>query len=284
MPNGKRKIILTTALTGAVTPKSINEHLPISPEEIAEDAYNCWKSGASIVHLHMRDDNAEGTMDASRFKKTIELIRAHKDCDVIINCTSSGTNYIATYEQRMEHFKTVPEIEMGSFDSGTFTWDCDRSFENKPDFLESLAKCMSENNILPECEIFDMGMLRNAVYYSKKGLLPSNLYCQIVLGVLGGAPATPAQLEFIVRNLPEGTKWSAFGIGKDHLPIMYAALALGADGIRVGLEDNVYYSKGVKATNVMLTSRAVRVIKNFDCEVASPAEAREILGIKPLER
>jgi len=278
------KIILAAALTGAVTPKSINENMPITPEEIAEDAYRCWKAGAAIVHLHMRDDDAQGTMDAARFRKTIQLIRAHKDCDVIINCTSSGTAKVLTTAERTEHFRTIPEIEMGSYDAGTFNWGCYTVFDNNPQFLEDLAKCYQEHEIVPEIEVFDMGMITNTKHYMEKGLLKAPVFCQLVLGVLGGAPATVEQLQHLVRNLPQGAKWSAFGIGKDHLPIMYAALALGADGIRVGLEDNVMYSRGVKASNVMLVERAVRVIKEFGKTPATPAEAREILGIKPLVR
>ena len=278
------KVIITTALTGTVTPKSINENMPISPEEIAEDAYNCWKAGAAIVHLHMRDEQARGTMDAERFRKTIELIRAHEDCDVIINCTSSGTWEPATDETRMKHFNTIPEIEMGSYDAGSFNWGYATLFENNPQFLESLAKCFEANEIKPEIEIFDTGMLDNALYYLKKGVLKDPLYCQMVLGGGGMAPATVQHLEFLVRQLPAGTKWSALGIGKAHLPIMFAALALGADGIRVGLEDNVMYAKDVKATNVSLTERAVRVVKEFGKRPATSAEAREILGIKPLVR
>lgn len=278
------KVIISAALTGAVTPKSINENMPITPEEIAEDAYKCWKAGAAVVHLHMRDDNANGTMDSARFKKTIELIRAHEDCDVIINCTSSGTAEVLTTAQRTEHFRTIPEIEMGSYDAGSFNWGCYTVFDNNTKFLEELGQCYIDHDIKPEIEIFDMGMITNTNYYIEHNFLKAPVYCQIVLGVLGAAPATVDQLQHLVKNLPEGAKWSALGIGKAHLPIMYAALALGADGIRVGLEDNVMYSKGVKASNEMFVKRAVRVVEEFGKKPATPAEAREILGIKPLVR
>jgi len=281
MPN---KVFVTAALTGAVTPKDINEHIPMTPEAIAQDAYNCWKAGAAIVHLHMRDDNGKGSMEAARFKKTIELLRAHKDCDVVICCTSSGTRNPITSEERMVHFKSIPEIEMGSYDVGSFNWGTAGVFENSPQFLVELAKCYQEYAVKTELEIFDMGMLGNAKHYLKTGVLDGPLYCQFVLGVLGGMESTVDNLQYLVRHMPEGSKWSAFGIGKDHLPIMYTALALGADGIRVGLEDNVMYSKGVKASNVMLVERAVRVVKEFGKEIATAAEAREILGIKQLVR
>lgn len=278
------KVFITAALTGAVTPKDINEHIPMTPEEIAEDAYNCWKAGAAIVHLHMRDENGRGSMEEARFKKSIDLLRAHKDCDVVICCTSSGTRHPITSEERMVHFKSIPEIEMGSYDAGTFNWGTDGIFENSPQFLVELAKCYREYDVKAEIEVFDMGMLGNAKHYLKTGVLDAPLYCQFVLGVLGGMESTVDNLQYLVRHMPQGSKWSAFGIGKDHLPIMFAALALGADGIRVGLEDNVMYAKGVKANNVMLVERAVRVVKEFGKEIATSAEAREMLGIRQLVR
>jgi len=278
------KVMITAALTGAVTPKEINEYIPLTPEEIAEDAYKCWKAGAAIVHLHMRDEDGIGTMDAKRFQKTIELLRSHKDCDVVICCTSSGARPPVTSEARMAHFKSIPEIELGSYDAGTFNWGCDVVFDNTPQFLKDLAKCYQDYDVKPEIEIFDMGMLGNTKHYLKTGVLQGPIYCQFCLGVLGAMEATVENLQHLVRHMPEGAKWSAFGIGKDHMPIMYAALAMGADGIRVGLEDNVMYSKGVKATNVMLVERAVRVVKEFGKEIATSAEAREIMGIKQLTR
>lgn len=284
-----KKIIVTAALTGAMTPKELNPYIPLTPEEIAEDAYKCWKAGAAIVHLHMRDDEGQGTMDKAKFAETVRLIRAHEDCDVVINCTSSGSAKPVTAEQRMEHFETIPEIEMGSYDAGTINWGCGMVFDNNPKFLEKLSNCYIEKEIVPEIEIFDMGMLGNAKYYIKKELLPNPAYFQFVLGVLGGMEATVENLQYLVQHLPAGSHWSAFGIGAGHLPIMFAALALGCDGIRVGLEDNVIMGKDengkrILATNVALVERAVNAVKAFSCEVATPAEAREILGIKPLVR
>lgn len=277
------KTIISCALTGTGTPKSKNSALPTTPEQIAEDVYNVWKAGAAIAHLHMRDDNEFPTMNADRFKKTIELIRAHEDCDIIINCTSSGNMEPLTHAGRMEHFNTISEIEMGSFDAGTINWGCGDIFENSPQFLEELAQCYLNRNIKPEVEIFDPGMIGNTKYYIQKGLLKEPVYCQMVLNVLGGSEGTVDNLLHLVRQLPEGAVWSCTGIGTSHVPMMFATLALGGH-IRVGLEDNLYYARGVKATNVSLVERAVRVVKEFGNEVATPAEAREILGIPPLRR
>lgn len=281
----KRKIVVNAALTGAQSPKDKNPYIPTTPEEIAEDAYKVWKAGAAVVHLHMRDENANPTMDPKFFRKTIDLIRAHEDCDVIINCTSSGSIVPIPDEARMIHFNTMPEIEIGSCDIGSMNWTDSHVFDNNPAFLHKLCQCYIDNDIVPEIEIFDMGMMTSVYHYRKIGLLPRQLWAQFVLGVNpGGSPAEVDQLMNLVNHKPADMKWSAFGIGKDHLKILYASLALGCDGVRVGLEDNIWYSKGELATNLSLVERAVRVVKEFDCEPATPAEAREILGIKPLVR
>ena len=278
------KVIITAALTGAVTPKEKNPYIPLTPEEIAEDAYKVWKAGAAIVHLHMRNDEGIGCMDAAKFKKTIELIRAKKDCDVIINCTSSGDNTgTATDQTRMEHMKTLDGIEMGSYDAGSFNWMPGGVFMNSPQFLEELGDVYMRRGIKPEIEIFDSGMLTVTDYFVKQGHLPTPCHFQFCLGVLGGMPATVENLQYLVNKIPAGSTWSAFGVGKNHLPLMFAALALGGN-IRVGLEDNVWYSKGVHASNVSLMERAVSAVKVFGKEPATPAEAREILGIPPLAR
>lgn len=273
----ENKVIITAALTGAITPKEANPALPITPEEIAEDAYRCWKAGAAIVHLHMRDDNGLGTMDKGIFKKTVDLIRGRTDCDVIINCTTSGDSR-ASFEERMAHLEYV-KPDMASFDAGSFNWMPFGIFENPPQFLEQLGLKMKEVGVKPELEIFDTGFMNIVDYYVKKGVLEPPCHYQFVLGVLGGMEATVKNLVFLRDLLPEGATWSAFGIGKNHLPIMYAALALGGH-IRVGLEDNIYYTKGKLATNVMLVERAVRVIREFGKEPATSDEAREILGLR----
>ncbi len=281
MSNSKQKVIITAALTGALTPHGYE--IPETPEQIAEDAYACWKAGAAVVHLHMRDDNGFGAMDAKKFKKTIELIRAHEDCDVIINCTSSGAAH-PTDEERMQHFKEIDEIEMGSYDAGTFNWMPNVVFMNSPQFLEQLGQLYIDRGIKPEIEIFDSGMLGITEFYVKKGKLPSPCHYQFVLGVPGGMPATVENLLYLKNHIPEGSTWSAFGVGAGHLPIMFATLALGGN-IRVGLEDNVVYGKDaegnkIMATNVMLVERAVKAVELYGKQVATPAEAREILGIQ----
>ena len=274
------KVIITAALTGAVTPKEKNEYIPLTPAEIAEDAYKCGQAGAAIVHLHMRDENSNGTMDKERFRETIRLLREKKDCDVVINCTSSGEG-TASDERRMAHMRELDGIEIGTYDAGTFNWMPSGVFMNSPAFLETLGKVYLQRGIKPELEIFDAGMLGIANYYHEQGILTAPMHFQLCLGVLGGMPATVENLVYLVNHLPAGSTWSAFGVGKGHLPILYATLALGGH-VRVGLEDNVYFSKGVKATNCQLVERAAKAVCLFGKQPATPGEAREILGLKPL--
>ena len=273
-------VIISCALTGAQSPKSKNPAIPITPREIADDAYAAWQAGAAIVHLHMRDDEGNGTMSTARFRETVALIREKKDCDVIINCTSSG-GLTLTHEKRLEHFQSIPEIEIGSYDAGTMNWACNYVFANPPEFLETLGHTYQENKIIPEIEIFDPGMLGSAKHYLKNGVLQSPGWFQFVLGVLGGMDATIENMLYLQRMLPEGALWSATGIGRGHLPILFAAIAQGGH-VRVGLEDNLYYQYGELATNEKLVSRAARVAAEFGRRPATPAEARALLGIPPL--
>lgn len=294
------KTIITAALTGAITPHGYD--VPETPEEIAKAAYECWKEGAAIVHLHMRDDAGAGVMDPVKFYETIKLIRTnYPDCDVIINCTSSGDNRVSDDSPygnavRMLHHGNVPGIEMGTFDAGSFNWGIPGGiFSNSPTFLTNLGNLYQEKNIKPEFEVFDLGMIRAVGVYWKKGIVKAPLHFQLCLGVVGGMAATPRDvqemLSYIQRlqsegNLPEEITWSAFGIGKGHLPVMFSALA--NDGhIRVGMEDNVVYGrdkdgKKILATNLMLVKRAVKAVEAYGNEVATSAEARKMLGLEPL--
>ena len=272
------KTVITAALTGTATPKTKNPAVPTQPKEIADDAYKCWKAGASIVHLHMRDENDIGTMDVKRFKETVERIKDKCGDELIINLTSSGAKNV-TDEDRLEHLiQLKPEI--ASFDSGTFNWLPGFIFENSPEFLRKLGKVCTENKIKPEIEVFDSGMLYAAEYFCNvEKIIQAPLHFQFVLGVLGMAHADANTLCYLVNQLPKECTWSALGVGTGHLPIMYTALALGGN-LRVGLEDNLYYSRGVLATNEMLIQRAVRAIEEIGNEVATPDETREIYGLR----
>ncbi len=271
------KTIITVATTGAWPTKKHNPNIPMTPAEIAKDVYACWKAGAAICHLHMRDDEGKGTMSTDKFIETVELIRAYEDCDIILNLTTSG-DLNATDESRQAHLKAI-KPELASYDCGSMNWMHNSLFINHPKFLEELGHTMQENGVKPEIEIFDAGMVYNSLYYLKKGVLKAPCHYQFVLGAAGGSTATVENLVYLKNLLPEGSTWGALGIGHGHVPIMLAAVAMGGH-LRVGMEDNVMYSATELAeSNAQLVTRAADIIKIAGNDVATPAEAREILGL-----
>ena len=283
------KTIITVAPTGTLTPSGYN--IPETPEEIAAAAYELWQLGAAIVHLHMRDEDGMGTMDAERFRETIYRIRSYKDCDIIINCTSSGDPRVSAGDAagnaiRIFHHRTLDGIELGTYDAGSFNWLPNMVFMNTPQFLDELGRVYLERGIKPEVEIFDAGMLGVAEHFIKQGSLKRPIHYQFCLGVNGAMPATVENLLYLLSHVPADSTWSAFGVGKGHMPIMYAALALGGH-VRVGMEDNVVYSaddgQKIIATNAMLLKRAVRAVEGFGNKVATAAEARELLGMQAFD-
>lgn len=277
MSDLSNKVILTVATTGAWPKKSDTPYVPITPKEIAEEVYACWKAGASVAHIHVRDDESNASMDYNKFEETVHLIRNKKDCNIVLNLTTSGGIGLND-EVRMKPFINL-KPELASYDCGSMNWQNNTVFENSPAFLEKLGVAMQNSGVKPEIEIFDVGMIYNALYYLKKGILKAPLHFQFVLGVAGGIPATVDNLVFLKNLIPEGSTWSALGIGKGHLPIMYAALALGGN-IRVGMEDNILFSKGQLAkSNVEFIERSKCAIETFGKQVATPDEARQILGV-----
>jgi uncharacterized protein (DUF849 family) len=277
----RNKKIITVATTGAWPTKENTPHVPIEPEEIAEEVYQCWKSGAAICHIHCRDDQGRAAMEFPKFKKTVELIRARKDCDIIINLTTSGGVGLSEDDRVKPFSELLPE--MASYDCGTMNWQHATIFENNPVFLEKLGLLMQEKGVKPEIEVFDPGMIYNAQYYAKRGVLRAPIHFQFCMGVAGGIKGSVKNLVFmkeVMEEVAPGSTWSAFGVGPSAMEILYAAVAMGGH-VRVGMEDNVYYRKGVLAeSNMTFVERARRVIEEFGYEVASPAEAREILGLR----
>lgn len=276
-----KKTIITVAPTGAWPKKKNNPNVPMTPKEIAEDVYKSWQAGAAVAHLHMRDDKGDGTMDTKKFEETVEILRSdYPDCDVILNLTTSG-DLNATEETRMAHLKNI-RPEMGSFDAGSMNWMHSGLFINSPDFLTKLGNNMQEWGVKPEIEVFDPGMIGNAAYYLKKGVLKAPLHFQFCMGVANGIPGSMKNLVFMKETMDElcpGSTWSCFGVGKTAMEMLYGTVALGGH-VRVGMEDNVMYSGNELAeSNAQFVKRAVRVIEEFGNEVATPDEAREILGL-----
>ena len=277
-----KKVIISAALTGTGTSRQAAPTVPLFPEEIAAQVVDVVKAGAAAVHIHVRDEKGWPTMSTERFTETFEAIqKAVKAAgvDVIVNLTTSGSSRLETNETRLAHLRKL-RPEMCSYDGGTFNWNCGGVFVNAPDFLEALSECVVANDIKPEFEIFDNGMIGNSLYYIKKHNIPTPCHFQFVLGVGGAAAGTTRDLVFLREMLPEGSTWSVTGIGKSHMAMMLAGLSLGCDGLRVGLEDNLYLSHGVKATNVQLVERAVELVRLSGRKVATAQEARELLGIR----
>ena len=286
-----KKTIITAAVTGAWPKKENNPNVPMTPQEIADDVYACWKAGAAIAHLHMRDENGDGTMDTAKFEETVNLIHTkYPDCDIILNLTTSGDIH-ADDEIRVAHVKKL-KPEMASYDCGSMNWLHSGLFINSPKFLTDCGLLFQETNTKPEIEAFDPGMIGNAAYYIKKGVLKTPVHFQFCMGCANGIPGTMKNLIFMKETADElvgkgNYTWSCFGVGHSAMEMLYGAVALGG-GIRVGMEDNVVYGydkegKKILANNLMLVERAARAVEAYGNEVATSAEAREMLGLAPLD-
>ena len=271
------KLIITVATTGAVTSRNEHPDLPLHPEEIADAVYEAYEAGASVAHIHIRDSEGNPSMSLDTFAKTVELIRER--CDIILNLTTSGGRGLPlTDEDRFAHLVLKPE--MCSMDCGSINFGM-RIFENSPTFLRKLGEATIKANVKPEIEVFDTAMLTNAITMAKEGLILNPLHVQFVLGVRGGMPGTPKNLLFLVDSLPPDATWSIVGIGKAHLPLSTMAIHMGGH-VRIGFEDNVVFRKKQLAeSNAQFVKRIVRLADEFERPIATVADARQILSLKP---
>jgi len=277
---GNDTIILSAALTGTWAAKAQNPALPVTPEEIAHAAVESWREGAAVVHVHVRDDEGRMSCDLARFRRVKELIRSQK-CDVIINFSTSGGAGRVNEGERFNSLDAGPEL--ASLDAGSINFN-ERVFLNSPDFLEELARRMQAANVKPEIEVFDSGMVGNALALTQKGLIKPPLWWQFVLGVKGGAPAAARSLLHLADCLPAGSLWSVCAVGLHQLPMNVMAIAMGGHA-RTGMEDNLYYRRGeLASSNAQLVARLARISRECGREPATPAEARRILGIASGDR
>ncbi len=268
------KLIITVAHTGSVPTKDINPHLPVTPEEIAADARRCRQAGASIAHVHARDADGKPTLDDEVFARIHQLIGEQTDSIVQI---STGGRAGSDPKARAASVRRL-QPEMASLTTGSVNFP-DQIYANSDELVEYLAQAMQEAGTKPEMEIFEAGMIDNALRLVDKGLATPPLHFDFVMGIRGGQPATPRMLTFLSESIPPGSTWTVAGISRWQLPM--AALAVVTGGhVRVGLEDNIYYRKGELATNEQLVARIVRIANEMDREVATPDEARAILGLK----
>jgi uncharacterized protein (DUF849 family) len=290
-----RKVIVTCALTGAGDTTSKSEHVPVTPQQIADDAIAAARAGASVVHIHVRDvETGQGSRDVALYREVVRLVR-ESDVDPVINLTAGmggdllldpgeptkqlpGTDLVNARE-RLAHVEELrPEIctiDCGSLNFG----EGSQVYISTPDMLREGAERIKELGVKPEMEIFDTGNLWFANIMVEEGLIaPPPLY-QLCMGIPYGAPVDTGLLQAMVNMLPDGAQWTSFAIGRDQLPWVAQSVLLGGH-VRVGLEDNLYLSKGVKATNAQLTERAIAIVHDLGAAVATPDEAREILKLE----
>ena len=272
---GLDKLIISVATTGSGTMRSQTPHVPITEEEIAQQVVDSWRAGAAIAHIHVRNEQQIVTCDPARYQKVTDLVRS-TGCDVVMNWSTGGGAGVTTDEERASSVKLSPEV--ASFDCGSTNFG-GGVFVNSPSFLESLANDMNEHLVTPEIEIFDTGMIENARELIDRGLLTPPHWFQFVLGIRGGAPATARELTHMVDSLPVGALWSVCAIGRHHLPMNMIAMAMGGH-VRTGLEDNIYYGYRQLATgNPQLVERLARLAREMGRELATPDEARQMIGV-----
>ncbi|SDB96613.1 3-keto-5-aminohexanoate cleavage protein [Geotoga petraea] len=268
------KLIITAAVTGAEVTRDLQPNLPLTPEEIAEEAYNCYKAGASIIHVHARDEEGKPTQDYEYYKKIKEAIENR--CNVIFQPSTGGATW-HSFEERMQPLRLNPE--MATLSAGTSNFG-DDIFINTNEYIEKFAEEMLKRNVKPEIEVFERGMIKNALTLVKKALLKPPLHFDFVLGVPGACPGEIEDLVYMVSKIPSDSTWTVAGIGRYELPLAMHAIAMGGH-VRVGFEDNIYFKKGEKAkSNAQLVERIANLAKEYGRDIATPDEARKILNIR----
>ncbi len=271
------KMIITCAICGAETTREHNPNLPLTPVELAEATYDAYKAGASIVHLHVRDKEGNATMDVGIFKETMKLIR--EKCDIVIEVTTGGGVGMSD-EERMQVLELKPE--MASLDCGTVNFGDDFIVNTLPS-MRLYAQKIKDYGVRPTLECFDLSHIYAANMLIKEELVDPPFHYGFVMNVPGGVRYDVETLDFFVRRIPKGSYWTVMGIGgRASLLSHYGALSLNGF-IRVGFEDNVYYSKGILAkSNAQLVERAARISIEGGYEIATPQDVRELLKVKKL--
>lgn len=305
-----QKVIVTAAVTGGDVVPSQNPYLPITPQEIADEAIRSVEAGAAVVHVHARDPKTgEPSADPDLFEEIMVSIKQRSD---VIICPTTGGNPTMTIEERM---RILPRFkpEMATMNSGTMNYAIHfipRSFDKRKKVfqhewerpyleeskhsvfrntfgdMEYILKLMDENNIKPEVEVYDLGMIHNAAFLVREGLLKKPLQIQFVLGVLGGAPTELRTLHFLKESADnefgkDGYTFSTIGAGYPHEFHLGAMSLLMGGNVRVGMEDNFKVSRDTLAkSNAELVEKMVNIARSLDFEIASPSDARRILQLK----
>jgi 3-keto-5-aminohexanoate cleavage enzyme len=268
-------LIITCAPVGAEVTLDQTPYLPHTPKLLGETAHAVREAGGSIVHVHCRNDDGTNTHSVQRFRAAYEAIRAQSD---LIVQFSTGGAIGMTPDERASVLQLQPEMATLTCGSVNFGDDI---FENSFPIMRGILAKMHEFGVRPELEIFDKGHLANARRLEKEGLLTFPQHVDLVLGVPGALEATVSNLCDLVAEVPAGCTWSVAGVGRRQLPMAMAAIAMGGH-VRVGLEDNLYFSKGRLARNEELVARVARIAQEAGRPVATPDQAREILGLRAL--
>lgn len=271
------KLIITAAICGAEVLKEHNPAVPYTVEECVREAKAACDAGASIIHLHVRYDDGTPTQDKARFKDVIDAIK--KECPDVIIQPSTGGAVGMTDDERLQPTELRPE--MATLDCGTLNFGGDEVFVNTENTIKYFATRMMEWEIKPELECFDKSMIDMALRLHKKGFIQEPMHFDFVMGVNGGIGGELRDFLFLRGSIPPGATYTVAGMGRFEFPLAMAAIIDGGH-VRVGFEDNVYLSKGVLAkSNGELVAKVVRMAKELGREIANPAEARKILGLKP---
>jgi len=269
------KVIVTAAVVGAEVTRAQSPHVPYTPAEIAQAAVDAWRAGAAVVHLHARWPDGRPSQDPGHFREIVDRIRLAPS-DVVIQCSTGGAVGMGV-DERLGSL--VDGAEMGTLNLGTMNFG-DEIFANaRPDIVRIAAR-LREKGLVPECEVYDAGMLDTLAWLLAKGHLAAPYHVQFVLGVPGGMGASERNLRFLREGLPEPAVWTGAGVGRAQLEIAALALRMGGH-VRVGLEDNLYLAKGVLARgSAELVERAVAMAREVGREPATPEEARALLGLR----
>jgi 3-keto-5-aminohexanoate cleavage enzyme len=270
----EKPCIISVALTGVITDKAQQPNLPCTPEQIVLSAIESWHEGASIAHCHTRGPNGERIYDKVMFAEIKSGIE--EQSDLIVNLTTSYYPPM-THDQRFEVVELQPE--MASFNSGSLNFGDLGIYENSPAFMKKMAEQMLEHNVRPEFEIFDIGQIGNVTRLIEQGLFKPPYLFQFVMGPKGAMPADAQLLTLAVRMLPAESEWLAIGVGRKQLEMNALSILWGGHP-RTGFEDNVFYRKGeLASSNAQLVARVKRLALELGRPVATPAQARAMLGL-----
>ena len=286
------KVIITVATTGGLHGREANPNLPEQPRDIIRNFRECYDAGASVAHMHVRDKRGVTTSDLSVYSEVVDGVMSN--CPAMITQVGNGIGLAYedvtkegkpfTLEERMRLLEIQPAPDQLTLNLGTFHFEHKNSeflFPNSKRWNAEFVKGCRARNIDNELEVYDLSHIQNALDLTDRGALKPPLHFSFVLGIKGGIPASPQNLLAMLDAIPEGSSWQIVSIGKYQLPLSTMALALGGN-IRVGMEDNVYFTHGVlAASNAQLVERAVRIARELGREIATPQEAREMLHLGP---